>query len=260
LGTLPQTAAASITENLADRSFLHAITATIPVLTKESKLLVYISQVETDSDSEDRTLDTRVLTPVNRTLDTRVLTPVKDPDLPDSDIETPDSFSYIANLRYPASTFYGVVIDTGASRRSTTGYEQYLAYTINHPERIDTSRARMAKITFRIGSVSSIGSVTVQTPIGKVEFHVLETDTPFLLCIDDMDALKAYYNNVTNILVTPKGTFLVIRRFRHPFLLWEESLESFITNSLSRNLSPLTDMELWRLHRRFGHPATERLY
>jgi hypothetical protein len=260
MGTLPHTAAASITENLADRSFLHTITATIPVPTKESKLSVYTSQIKTGSDSEDHTLDTVVLTPVNRTLDTRVLTPVKDPDSSDSDTETPDSFSYITNLRYPASTFYGVVIDTGASRRSTAGYEQYLAYTTNHPGRIDTSRAGMAKITFRIGSASSIGSVTVQTLIGKVEFHVLETDTPFLLYIDDMDALKAYYNNVTNVLVTLKGTFPVIQRFGHPFLLWEESLESFITNSLSRNPSPLTDRELRHFHRHFGHPATERLH
>jgi hypothetical protein len=118
----------------------------------------------------------------------------------------------------------------------------------------------MAVITFGIGTASSIGSITIKTPIGLVEFHVLKTDTPFLLCIDDMDALGAYYNNVKNIIITPEGTFPVIQRFGHPFLLWDESLESFITNSLSRNPSPLTEPELRCLHRHFGHPATERLH
>jgi hypothetical protein len=118
----------------------------------------------------------------------------------------------------------------------------------------------MARIHFGIGSASSIGSVTIKTLIGKIEFHVLETDTPFLLCIDDMDALGVYYNNVDNILVTPEGTFPVIRRFGHPFMLWDESLESFINGSLNQNPSSLTDTELRRLHRRFGHPAMERLH
>ena len=159
-----------------------------------------------------------------------------------------DSFTYITSLRYPTSTFYSVVIDTGTSRWSTAGYEQYLAYEKTHSERIDTSRAGMARIQFGIGSTSSIGSVTIKTPIGVfiggIGFHVLETDTPFLLCIDDMDALGVYYNNVDNMLVTPKGTFSVIQHFGHPFMLWDESLESFINGSLNQNPSSLTDTEL----------------
>jgi hypothetical protein len=187
-------------------------------------------------------------------------TPTEKTDSPNFDIMKPDSFTYITSLRYPASIFYSVVIDTGASRRSTAGYEQYLAYEKTHSKRIDISRAGMARIQFGIGSTSSIGSVTIKTPIGKIEFHVLETDTPFLFCINDMDALGVYYINVDNMLVTPKGTFPVIRRFGHPFMLWDESLESFINGSLNQNPSSLTDTELRRLHRRFGHPATERLH
>jgi hypothetical protein len=55
------------------------------------------------------------------------------------------------------------------------------------------------------------------------------------------------------MLVTPEGTFPVIRRFGHPFMLWDESLELFINGSLNQNPSSLTDTELRRLHRRFGH-------
>jgi hypothetical protein len=59
-----------------------------------------------------------------------------------------------------------------------------------------------------------------------------------------MDALKAYYNNVENTLITPNGTFPVICRLGHPFLLWDESLESFFNGSLGQNPSPLTEAEL----------------
>jgi hypothetical protein len=222
----------NIAANLADRSFIHAITATTPEPTPKLTISIYTSQMETNSECQEITPETQKPTPQKKT----------DPH----NLETMnlDFFTYITSLRYPASTFYGMVIDTGASRQSTASYEQYLAYEKTHSKRIDTSRAGMARIQFGIGSASSIGSVTIKTPIRKIEFHVLETDTPFLLCIDDMDALGVYYNNVDNMLVTPERTFPVIRCFGYPFMLWDESLESFINGSLNQNPSSLTDTEL----------------
>jgi hypothetical protein len=54
--------------------------------------------------------------------------------------ETPELniTSYLTHTRYTSNTFYGVVIDTGASQRSTVGYEQYLAYIKTYSEKIDT--------------------------------------------------------------------------------------------------------------------------
>lgn len=39
-----------------------------------------------------------------------------------------DPFAYIATERYNSSEFYGIMTDTGASKHSTAGYGQYLAY------------------------------------------------------------------------------------------------------------------------------------
>jgi hypothetical protein len=211
IGILPQETAMNITANLADRSFIHAITATTPEPIPESTILIYTSQNGANSERQEITPDTtgtnseanseanserQEITPEitganseRQEITPETQTPTENTDSPNSDLMKPDSFTYITSLRYPASTFYGVVIDTGASRRSIASYEQYLAYEKTHSERIDTSRAGMARIHFGIGSTSSIGSVTIKTPIGKIEFYVLETDTPFLLCIDDMDAL-----------------------------------------------------------------------
>ena len=75
-----------------------------------------------------------------------------------------------------------------------------------------------------------------------------------------MDALKAQFLNLTNKIVTPKGSVPVVRRFGHAFILWDDSLRTFITTSLTQNPCPLSTTELRRLHRRFGHPATDRLH
>ena len=75
------------------------------------------------------------------------------------------------------------------------------------------------KVQFGISSTSSIGSAIVNTPISQVEFHIMHAKTPFLLSLADMDKLGVYFNNLSNVIVTLKGDILVVRRFRHSFLL-----------------------------------------
>jgi hypothetical protein len=104
-----------------------------------------------------------------------------------------------------------------------------------------------------------IRTVHVNTPIGKIPFHIVRADTPFLLCLADMDELQVYYNNLKNVLITHTKEVLVVRRFGHPFLLWNTSLQSYLLESFDLNPCYLIDIELRRLHRRFGHPSAERL-
>jgi len=51
-----------------------------------------------------------------------------------------DPFAYITTERYTPKEFYGVIINIGASKKSTIGYGQYLAYktTINNNIDINT--------------------------------------------------------------------------------------------------------------------------
>jgi len=75
-----------------------------------------------------------------------------------------------------------------------------------------------------------------------------------------MDTLRTYYNNVTDMLITPSAKLPVTRRFGHPFLLWENALQAYVQQSFELNPCYLTTTELRRLHRRFGHPSAEKLY
>ena len=190
LRPIPHEKASDIAKDLANRSFLHAITGETPKLPTDSEKLT---------------------TPETPT------TPEMTPDPPSN--HNKDPFSYVTGERFNVDVFYGIVIDTGASRRSTGGFGQYLTYKKTHPVKLDTTKAGMVNVQFGIGSVTSIGSITIPTPIGVVEFHIVKADTPFLLCLHDMDTLQAQFLNLTNKIVTPKGSVPVVRRFGHAFIL-----------------------------------------
>ena len=114
-----------------------------------------------------------------------------------------DSFALGDSSRYGSKEFYGVVIDTGAAKRSTAGIHQFQALQRLTTATLDESSKGKVTVQFGIGTTSSLGSSVVQTPIGDVEFHIMPARTPFLLSLDDMDALGVYFNNLTNTLITP---------------------------------------------------------
>src|SRR5271170_5765081 len=124
---------------------------------------------------------------------------------------------------------------------------------------LDTSTKGQVTVQFGIGSTSSIGTANVDTPIGEVQFHIVDANTPFLLCLADMDKLQVYYNNIKDVLVTRTREVPVVRRFGHAFLLCNSSLQAYLLESFESNPCYLTEVELQRLHRRFGHPSVERL-
>lgn len=143
--------------------------------------------------------------------------------------------------------------DTGAAVFFTAGKDQYHALCRDFPSiKLDTARAGEALVNFGKGSsASSLGTIEVNTPIGRVTFHILDAPTPFLLCLDDMDALHFKFDNTMNLIVHALGkkTTPVVRKWGHPwfFLDKNEAATAF-----------LTEQELRTLHRRFGHPMTRR--
>ena len=147
-----------------------------------------------------------------------------------------DLFIYITIERYTPKEFYGVIIDIGAFKKSTVGYRQYFVYkAINNNVDIDTTQTRAVNVQFGIGLTVLIRLVKVKTLIGLVNFYVVKVNTPFLLCLIDMDRLQVYYNNITDTLIGPVTalgskyiTLLIIQQFRYPFLIQGETLRAYI--------------------------------
>ncbi len=101
---------------------------------------------------------------------------------------------------YAETVFQCIIPDTGAAKVSTAGKSQFKALQHEMPEsELDTTRANEATISFGRGiPLSSIGRVQVLISIGTANFHVVDTPTPFLLCLKNMDTLGIYLNNITN--------------------------------------------------------------
>ena len=110
------------------------------------------------------------------------------------------------------------MIDTGIARISTTSKRQYQAYIETFgPTRFNTSN--LVSIRFGIGDTSSIGSITLDILIRTAEFYIVDTDTPFLLYLQDIDKIGVYYNNITDKIIYPGGSYPIIYRFSHPFII-----------------------------------------
>jgi hypothetical protein len=179
------------------------------------------------------------------------------------DAKMPIYESFVSTSRYSEAQFHGIMIDCGAASYSTAGYSQYIALQRAAKGIIlDSSTSGTIEMKFGPGDpLRSVGHIDLMTPIGNVRFHVLEAATPFLLSLSDLDRLNVYFDNLRNVLIGPKPkmTTPVIRKFGHPFIIWDYSFETYAMQSLNDNPCFFTETELRRLHRRFGHPSTARL-
>ncbi|POS85141.1 hypothetical protein EPUL_004318 [Erysiphe pulchra] len=154
--------------------------------------------------------------------------------------------------RYFSLKFEGILIDTGAAKVSTAEYNQFLALKRLRPTfKTDNSRAGEAHIIFGIGSTSSLGTTDVDTPVGTITFYITNSVTPFL-----------FYLLTQHSIIGEEITYVVIRKYGHPFLLLGGPEESLVHSYEKLNdiiEFHLTDTELRRLHRRFGHPSADSL-
>jgi hypothetical protein len=144
-----------------------------------------------------------------------------------------DSFAYVMIFdRYISEKFYEVMIDSNISTKSTAEYDQYLAFKKNEIDSfvdLDFSIAEAVNVQFDIESASSMRSLIIDILFEIVKFHMIKTNTLFLLSLIDINRLNVYFNNVINSLIRmikisdeilrKKKILLVIRRFDHEFLL-----------------------------------------
>lgn len=156
--------------------------------------------------------------------------------------------------RYSSDTFQGIMPDTGASGVSSAGEPQFKALCKLDPKvRLNTSRAGEHRIKFGDGDPKvSLGTADVDTPIGSITFHILPTNTPFLFCLKDMDAMGVELRNKKNVLERGDKRVPIVRKWGHPWMLLHNLEETAAW-------SHLTESELRQLHRRFGHPSVRRL-
>ncbi|KAI1798510.1 putative transposase [Daldinia bambusicola] len=175
-----------------------------------------------------------------------------DSDGEDENHKTPTAF-YLED-KY-SRTFQGILPDTGAAGISSGGEPQMNALQRSHPHiKLDTTTAGQHIVRFGDNPEQrSLGTVDVPTPFGTVQFQIMPSNTPFLLCLKDMDRLGIFLNNVKNVLTHKDKEYPIVRKWGHPWFLLNEREQTIA-------YCHLTETELRTIHRRFGHPAAERLH
>ena len=115
--------------------------------------------------------------------------------------------------------------------------------------KLDTTTTNSINAHFEIESATSIEKLTINSPIDRIDFHVMRIDTLFLLCLQNINKLGIYLNNLKNkIVIKNKFTILIVRLHEHLFLIQNLILISYLTN-----------IKLRQLHRRFDYSSINRL-
>jgi hypothetical protein len=81
--------------------------------------------------------------------------------------------------------------------------------------RLDRSRAGETKMQFGIGTITSLGTIDIITPIRKIIFYIIPADILFLLLLQDLDILGAMFNNFQNIFIQKGKRILIIRTYSY---------------------------------------------
>jgi hypothetical protein len=159
------------------------------------------------------------------------------------------------SLSCQGMTFNGVIIDTGANRRSTMCLEQYRAYCARYgsPHRIQKQARSIRGIG---GSVRAVGIANLPIPFSDlnvtidVEFLILPGAQPTLLSLRDMMENEIGLDILNGHAVF--GDHVQKLHFVNGF--WVHRWEPGVFPS-----SYFTEEELRKLHRSFGHPSVTAL-
>ncbi len=146
------------------------------------------------------------------------------------------SFNFISTTdsRYDDREFKGILMNCDAAKRSIESIEQFKALEriSNDDVKLNTKTVE-SSIRFGIDNTLILRFVNLNTLLEIITFHIVEINIPFLLCLNDLNRLSIYFNNLinqmmqkilnitTNIQTDSKiRRHSVIRRYGHAFLLW----------------------------------------
>jgi hypothetical protein len=151
----------------------------------------------------------------------------KDPFNEPAEAEPNEISAFTFDNHYSSNIFQGIMPDSGAAGVSTAGNPQFLALQKLDPTvQLNTSIARAHKIQFGKGTALSQGTIQVQTPLRIITFHVVPANTPFLYCIQDMDAMGVRLDNLKNVLVQGNKVIPIVHKWGHPWMLLHQPEQS----------------------------------
>jgi hypothetical protein len=138
------------------------------------------------------------------------------------------SYTSSSDSRYDDREFKSLLIDSDAARKSIEEMKQFK--TLQRINDVKLNKSDRLIFKFEIEDTKSVDSIKLETSLEMIIFHIVETNTSFLLLLVDLDRLKVYFNNLTNELIQNSITnilqidmkndrYSIIKRYEHVFLL-----------------------------------------
>jgi hypothetical protein len=163
-----------------------------------------------------------------------------------------ESHLFVFYSKYDGNIFQGIMPNTGAAGIFIAGEPQVKALQLKFPNVTMDSSIAGHRVKFGNNPESTfLGTVAVETPFGTIRFAVMLTNTPFLLCLANMDRCGVYFNNINNTLVHNGKEYPIVRKWGHSWFLLGNA-ETIAVHC------HFIETELRQLHRRFGYSAAER--
>ena len=107
-------------------------------------------------------------------------------------------------------------------------------------------------ICFRKGNTILLGTTNVPTPFGEIIFYIVLANTPFLLCINNIDMMKIQFNNLKNVLVQGNKVVLVMCKQGYLQMLLYHQEQSVAWSNLTKT-------KIHQIYCCFGHPSVKQL-
>ena len=106
----------------------------------------------------------------------------------------------------------GIIINIDALYKSTAGYGQFQTLqAIDKSVSLNILTKGQVTVQFRIRALIFIKTIDINSPVSKIQFHIIKADTPFLLYLADMNRLYIKYNNLKDVIITYTKKVPVVR-------------------------------------------------
>ncbi len=158
------------------------------------------------------------------------------------------SYNVFTTSRYDDREFKNILIDHDAADHSFESIEQFTILQRISNTFLILNKKRIISFKFDIDEIFFIDTVDLKIFVDVITFHIVLVHTSFLLCLVDMNRLRFYFNNLTNMFIEKRSINKVLFR-KELYATHSNQIKRFQTQilmnskSLIRNKKMILDLQ-----------------
>jgi hypothetical protein len=124
------------------------------------------------------------------------------------------SYIYIAFIasRYDDREFKEILIDHDVADFFSKDIEQFTILQRINKATLSLNKNKIISFRFDIDEAFFIDTISLNTSIDVITFHIVLVHTSFLLCLVDINRLRLYFNNLINMFIEKQSSIKILFR------------------------------------------------